>query len=330
MLSIESRFASLASPPPQSGELTADRVPGSRVHRVAKDAQGRACFVVAAQSDVSDCAPVELQNLSIRYQVRCRIREVGGKQQEGVFTLITYTGPDKALRELFLRAVHDVLRRVGDRCRVSELSDGLDGLVRLFAALARPQRKTVQGLWAELFVIVAATDPCKLVEAWHAEPQDRYDFNAGTQRLEVKSASGRLRKHHFSLSQLEPPEGSTVVVVSLLMERAGAGTSLGELCGRARRLLTRRHDLQQRVDSVVADSLGESLSQALEVAFDEELARESLAFIATESIPRIARPLHAAITEVAFAVDVSACRIESAKKMSRAGGLLAAAVPVKV
>ena len=56
--------------------------------------------------------------------------------------------------------------------------------------------------------------------------EDLYDFNEGNHRIEVKSAQGELRRHHFSLAQLLPPAGTTLAIVSVLVNRAGGGTSI--------------------------------------------------------------------------------------------------------
>src|SRR4029078_3598315 len=99
-------------------------------------------------------------------------------------------------------------------------SDAIATIVELFRSLQAPPRKSVQGLWSELFLIAEARHPTLLLRAWHATPGDRYDFNLGTARLEVKSVAGAVRHHHFSLAQLSPTGGTTALVASLFIERA--------------------------------------------------------------------------------------------------------------
>ena len=94
----------------------------------------------------------------------------------------------------------------------------MDRLIELFRAMTTPSRKSVQGLWAELFLIAQSRQPTILVDAWHMLPEDRYDFAMDDQRIEVKSFSGSLRQHHFSLEQLQPPEGVKTLIASMLVE----------------------------------------------------------------------------------------------------------------
>jgi hypothetical protein len=80
-------------------------------------------------------------------------------------------------------------------------------------------RKSVQGLWAELFLMARLRDPSALVAAWHSQLGDLYDFSAGSQRIEVKSAIGRIRRHHFTLEQVLPIPRTRVLIASVLVER---------------------------------------------------------------------------------------------------------------
>jgi hypothetical protein len=326
-VTLDERFAGIPAPPLENGALNAELLPGSTVHRIAKDYEGRPCFVVSAKPDGRPPAPVDLQNLFFRPSIRCRIQEAGGPSTEGVFTLIAYTGKEAPVQSLFLRVMSDLLEGIGDECLCSEVSRRFDALVSLFSALTKPQRKAVQGLWAEMLIVSMASDPIALVRAWHSEPSDRYDFNYGHERLEVKSAYGSVRKHHFSLLQLTPPAGTVAVLASILIQRSGAGTTVQALWDRIRCLVSSDRDAVQHVDQVVADSLGAGLVAALDVAFDEEAASESLAFVRIADVPRIAAALHFAISEVHFAVDLSSTPLEFVPPPGAEGGLLAGARP---
>ena len=102
-------------------------------------------------------------------------------------------------------------------------------LIELFRAMSEPPRKSVQGLWAELFVISRSHHPSILIDAWHTMIEDQYDFAMGNQRIEIKSFSGDVRNHHFSLEQLHPPTGVIALVGSILVARSQAGESLHDL-----------------------------------------------------------------------------------------------------
>ena len=129
--------------------------------------------------------------------------------------MIRCASTDRALHLYFLRVADAVLATFGEQPTGREVTQAIDHLVELFHAVEQPARKSLQGLWAEVFLIARAADPAALVEAWHGVSTDRYDFMVGSQRIEVKSTAGSTREHHFSLEQLHPPEGTEVLIASL-------------------------------------------------------------------------------------------------------------------
>lgn len=117
---------------------------------------------------------------------------------------------------------------------------GQQGAKAYFDALAAILRSesrgdspfVVQGLWAELLVIEVSQDTERLIEAWHRDPEDRYDFAFANERLEIKSTSGVGRLHHFSSSQLPPDPGILLTVISIRAERVAGGESISRLLRR--------------------------------------------------------------------------------------------------
>jgi len=179
----------------------------------------------------------------------------------------------------------------------------------------------VSGLWAELFVIWNSRDPKGLFRAWHSSPEEKYDLSSGTQRIEVKSTSQRRRVHHFSLEQLTPPSGCKVVIASLFVERNGGGTSLGELVEEIRTHLAEEPELQERLDRVVASTLGNTLRQGLIARFDRELAADSLHFFNGVDAPRIPEPVPSGVSDVHFKSDLSQCQPLSQEILMSDGGI---------
>ena len=135
-----------------------------------------------------------------------------------------------------------------------------------------PTRKTIQGLWAELLLLRVSNDPHALVAAWHAVPHERFDFASGPQRLEVKSNSSRRREHHFTLEQVTRGGKTTVVIASVFVERSGGGLSLRQLFENSRAQVSNNPALLSRIDAVFYSSLGSGWADAMDEAFDWELA----------------------------------------------------------
>jgi hypothetical protein len=225
----------------------------------------------------------------------------------------------------FLRIGGTLLDVLGAEPGLEQVEEGISAFTELFRALSQPSRKSVQGLWGELFVAARATDSLTMVESWHVTPEDRYDFNAGHVRIEVKSVGGRIRKHRFSLEQLQPPRGTCLLIASLYAEQAGGGLSLQELMDELSVRLDGRPDLRLRVGQVVARTMGRELPAALDARFDAELASESLRFYLHDVIP-IIESVPAEVTNVEFTAELTYVPVVT--ELAGYGSLAAAARPV--
>ncbi|HEX6534009.1 MAG TPA: PD-(D/E)XK motif protein [Gemmatimonadaceae bacterium] len=307
---------------PQAANSTpvfaAREIPGYGQHRIAKGAAGEPALLL----EVSDGggwarpAPIALQNLVVQHRVECIVQRPSGEEETKRFTVVQCIGSDPDLQHYFVRIAGVLVEGLGAKPEHGDVARVINSIVALFHALVRPARKSVQGLWAELFIIAKSKCPEVLVEAWHSEPEDRYDFSAGASRLEVKS-SGSGRQHYFSHEQAYPPAGAEVVIASLVVDRSTGGTSLGELLDVVRSKVAGRPELATRVETVVAEALGESLQPALMETFDAEEAVDSLRFYPVASVPRLAEELPPGISEVRYKADLTGAALAPTSLMRR-------------
>lgn len=143
--------------------------------------------------------------------------------------------------------------------------------------------EVVQGLWAEMLLIAQSSDPELLIDAWHEDPDEIYDFSFGAQRLEVKSARGAHRRHRFSSSQLPPRTGLELTVVSVLTQRVAGGQTLWDL---------HKHIASRVSPAHGAAALGKTLavvpiSALTERAYDSVSASASALFYGGADVPTL-------------------------------------------
>jgi hypothetical protein len=321
-------FESLGLPAAE-GELPSFStvVIGGGPHRLGRDTSGAPTLLVSLPTPTGGNAlpPVELEHIGVQHGVKCRLLRSGAEPEAATVTLVRCRETERVLRDYFLSVIEGVLPLLGPAPSEARVREVVAALIELFRALELPPRKSIQGLWGELYIIVQATDIAALVGAWHASPEEPYDFIRGAQRIEVKSASGTERYHHFTLVQLHPPAGTLAVIASLFVERAGGGVSLGELLDRARAGVSAYPDLALRLDQVVAASLGQSWRRGLAECFDWERAQESLAFFDADEIPSV-RPadVPAGVNDVRFRSGLAEARQLSEERMREHGGLVRA------
>lgn len=294
-------------------------------HRIAVDRHGLPALLIDVIDAEGTGPPLVLEHIRMQQGVDCRVTEPDGSTESRRLTIIRCTDDDPVTREYFLRVGGTVLEAIGDAPTSEIVSRTIERLVELFRALAVPPRKSVIGFWAELFVISRSHDPATLVRAWHQSPDERFDFGLGGERLEVKAAVGRVRRHHFSLEQLLPIPGVNVLIASLLVERSAAGPSLYELVESIRSHVAGDAAQVLHVDTVVALTLGTAWRAAMDERFDASVTEENLAYFRPDVVPRPPGTMPPEVTEVRFVADLSSCPPVSVDELRTGTGLRAAA-----
>jgi hypothetical protein len=326
---LQHLFESLVMPitTTAGNSLSAVPIPGSPAHRLAKDASGSPCLLVQQAPSHSCAAPIRLENLRVSFSVLCTVTDPGGKQEQNTFTIVRCAAANGALFPHFLKIISPIVTALGPSPTPAAIGRAISGLVVLFQAISAPAKKTVQGIWAELLLIRLSSDPRAMATAWHRDPVEHFDFAAGPQRIEVKSSMNRKREHFFSLEQLTSPGHSRIVVASVFVERVGGGVSLQKLFDDTRALLQADPQLLSRYDAVFYSSLGSGWADAMDEAFDWELATESIAYYPAELIPRPENPTPHSVFDVRFRSDLGAVRSFASHEIQRLGGLMTSAVP---
>lgn len=323
-------FAKLEAPPPSREHVyETARIARKSRYRIGRDGEGNPAILIettgtAGAATLSDFVG---RHLRIGHGVNCSISEQGVEIGREQFSVVTCVDSDDLLRDRFFDAIETLLQSLGEIPVVEVLRRVVDGMIELFKLATQPPKGTIQGLWAELWAISQAREPDALLDAWHAEPTDAYDFNSGPERLEIKSSSQRTRKHTFSHRQLQPPVGTRVAIASVFVESSGGGPTIARLVDRIRRRVAKPSALG-RLDYVVASSLGTEWRASAQAGFDSELASDSLRFYAAETVPSLSPDIPRGVSDIRYTSDLSGAQTLVFKEMLGIGELFGAAVPV--
>ena len=304
MSSLSKLFRSIPTPSETFGLGFAGAAIPNTEHHVGKDARGRPAILLRVIGAPVRPPSIILQNLRVEHALHCRITTTD-RVLDDQFSVIGCQSTNELLQGCFLDLAETILQSLPVRPTAAQLSDAVERMAVLFLALERPATRTAQGLWAELFLIANARESVVAVESWHNEAAERYDFALALCRLEVKSSGDRTRNHYFSFEQVYPAAGLDVIIASLFVERSTAGAPLGDLWDAVRGAVTVNPELRLKVDEICLRSLGHSWPEARMLRFDDQLAKQSLAFYNVQDIPRVESELPAGISEVRFRSDLS-------------------------
>ena len=175
---LSSVFRSLPRPSAADEEtFSVYSFPDFPVHRLAKDAFGAPALLLRVVG-AERVTPIALQNFSVQHGVRCRMR-VSEEVNDEDLTVIRCATSETALRETFVRIAEILVRQIGSTPSGSAVNRSIRRLVELFRAFELPARRSVQGLWAELLLILASTRPEELIDAWHVDAEEAFDSQQG-------------------------------------------------------------------------------------------------------------------------------------------------------
>lgn len=321
-------FASLQKPKATSSDglvFSASPIDGYMRHRLAKDSHGAPSILISTIDTAVKLrpSPIALEHVGIQFDVDCRISRSDGQIEEGRYTVVRCTEGDKTLYGYFLRILSTLLASLGDEPTRSEVSAAIEKIVQLFQATTELPRKSVQGLWAELFVIARARHPDVLLSGWHTTA-GWFDFSLADQRLEIKSTVYKTRQHYFTLEQLAPLPAATVLIVSLFVERSSMGTSVIELMDKVRSKISDNTKQILHLEKTVAFTLGDNWRSGLEEQFDIKVAEDTLGFFDPSSIPSVNPHLPKGVSEVRFKADLTNVSPIDTARYKEMGGLFSA------
>lgn len=292
------------APDVSTGAFRVVSIPDFPRHYVGRNTSGQPCFLLGSAPGAFQ-APVRLALLDARFGNLHRIHPIDGEAREELLSVITCTSPDVQAQAYFLHVCETILRIVGAEPTLDTIVQSVQRLIEIFRRLSRTPSRSLNGLVGELFLIAASRDVAACVQAWRSTDIDRFDFSTGNVRMDVKASAERVRIHHLSAEQCQPPAGTVGLLASLFIEASGGGQSLRELVDTIEAALAGRDDLILKVQETVAETLGENLLTAMGARFDDRLALASLQFYDLGTVPAIRDGVPPEVSGVHFRSDLS-------------------------
>ena len=224
---------------------------------------------------------------------------------ENIYTIVSLKTTNIDFQRYFIEVVCLMLKQMPNNPTQKQIKTEIQKLVELFSRFTQPPKKTIQGLWAELLIIDQAKKPEYLIQSWHSFSEDKFDFNDGHDKIEVKSTSQLRRVHHFAYEQLNPNKNSNLIIASVFVIQTGKGKSIFDLKESIFKKVTNLQ-LQLKLNEVIFQTLGNDFEKIFDVYYDYQQAIDTLEFYDGKDIPNIKKEqIPAEITNVHFDCDLS-------------------------
>ena len=297
-------FKSLLNKPVEEGCYAADSIPFACQHKIGISPEGYPMFFIQTLGK-EKALDITMEFIKVMFNRSCSIIENNEIRRTHEYTIVSLNAGNVDYQKYFIDVVCILLHGLSDNVTIKTLKIELMKIADLFSNLSKPSKKTLQGLWAELLVIERSKSPAYLLQSWHVSPNDKFDFNDGIDKIEVKSTRNVRRIHTFSLEQLHPNVNANLLIASVFVIETGHGRTIFDLknsiCKKVSDL-----KLQYRLNEIIVQTLGRDFDKVNDVSFDYQQALDTIAFYDYQDIPSIAiENIPKSLSNIHFDCDLS-------------------------
>lgn len=230
---------------------------------------------------------INLKQISVSFNQVCNLKGDNDNSISKKYSIVMLKSTESDLQKYFLDMVYIVLNKLPHHPSVKALKHEIMKVVSLFSTPPVFSKEVVQGLWAELLVINQSSNPLYLINSWHVSPEDKFDFNDGVDKIEVKATQNQERVHSFAIEQLNPNKDSKLLVASIIVTPSGQGPNIFDLISS---ILTKITDVdaQLKLQEIAFETIGPNLEAVRKVRFDLGMAINTYKLFHHYDVPSIA------------------------------------------
>lgn len=299
-------FQELSSQDRQDGRYCVKSIGLNSACKLGCSIEGYPVFFIESLDDIKT-SDIKLEMFHVMFNRKCNVSNVDtgidDTKKYNVFQLNTLN-PD--LQKYFFDVMEILLSRLKGSPQTNVLKEEIIKIIQLFTKSQKLSLEVIRGLWAELLVIDQSADPEYLIRSWHVTPNEKYDFNDGQVKLEVKSTSGYCRKHLFSIDQLSPD--GELLIASVFVNQIGIGKSIFDLVDKISGRVY-NNEIILLLREIVWTTIGPHIDEVAKLYFDYNSAVENYALFNYRDIPSISKScVPMGVDSVTFQSDLTGCQ----------------------
>lgn len=263
---------------------------------------------------------IKLKYIELTHNLECKVSENGQSKIEN-YSVIIFKSNEETLQNYFLGIATSLLNSLSKKPTQKEVFETFKNFIEIFRSLTETPTKTIQGLWAELILIERSKNPETLINYWHNIPEEKFDFNADSEKIEVKSSSNLERVHIFTAEQLNPTNDSQVIIASIFTKQVSNGLNILDLLDKIEKRIT-ENELKEKIYRIISKTLGNTFEHTAKIKYDYDLAKKSLRFYRHQDISKVERTnIPERVSEVKFKSDMSNINPTDITKLITSGQL---------
>jgi hypothetical protein len=239
-----------------------------------------------------------IKYLNLDHDVPCNIY-INNKKRKENLSILKCDSESENLKEIFLRSIDNFAYSASNDISQKEIYEMTKNLIELFEKITQNRNNDLIGFWGELFIINYLKSKEKLLEAWHPDKKDTFDFLINNYALEIKTSSSNNRIHNFSYEQLNS-KNTSIIIGSVMIRKSRSGMSLLDLKNNILKKIN-QEQLKIKLQEMYDIMTGTKTKYELEdVKYTYEYAKDHTKFFNSKMVPRIKENLMPGIKHVKF------------------------------
>ena len=280
-------------------EYKSSKIPNTN-HIIGKNFEGLPSILIKTKDQESIVSNYKGANILLRFNENCKIHE---DNMSSMFTILSCRSDDELTIKMFLDICETTIPQLNNEPSAEEIKKITNVIIELFKEISDKKRSII-GLWGELFLISSSSNKEKTLQAWHENPTDKYDFFDDNQALEVKCTSKTDRIHKFQHDQLLSEIKDHYIASIMVSENSNDGLSVLDLYEDIKKNklpVNLINKLKKNFYRVVGSNPKEDLN---EFKFDIDYSKKNLMYYKLKDINTLVNN-DDSVTDISYNVDLS-------------------------
>lgn len=245
-----------------------------------KNLDGDVCFVIPSSSAHPRHSSRSTKELTLILDLEC-VFNIDGSERTMLSNILVCRSSDDTEVSAFIRLCAAF---AGDDLNSRSITELFSALTRLFMSKRASDSNAVTGLFGELYTIYYLDSMDMDVSGfWQRKDLMKFDFTIDQEkRMEVKTASGLERRHHFKHEQLFY-EDYDIVVVSIMLREANQGVSVLDVVDHCRKKYASDYSRLKIIENRLS---GFSDMELMKIVYDAPYLEKNIKFIPAPDVPR--------------------------------------------
>tara|TARA_B100001093_G_scaffold150204_1_gene142931 strand:- start:580 stop:1539 length:960 start_codon:yes stop_codon:yes gene_type:complete len=280
-------------------EYKSSKIPNTN-HIIGKNFEGLPSILIKTKDQESIVSNYKGANILLRFNENCKIHE---DKTSSMFTILSCRSDDELTIKMFLDICETTIPQLNNEPSAEEIKKITNVIIELFREISDKKRSII-GLWGELFLISSSSNKEKTLQAWHENPTDKYDFFDDNQALEVKCTSKTDRIHKFQHDQLLSEIKDHYIASIMVSENPNDGSSVLDLYEDIKKNklpVNLINKLKKNFYRVVGSNPKEDLN---EFKFDIDYSKKNVMYYKLKDISTLVNE-DDSVTDISYKIDLS-------------------------